>query len=340
MIGAGQAGLAAGYYLRAAGVDFSILEATEAIGTSWTRRWESLRLFTPARYDGLPGMIFPGDPWHYPTKDEVASYLATYAGAFELPVRTGSPVTALRHGEPDRFELHLAGGQVLGATAVVVATGAFGAPYVPDLAQRLDPPLPQLHTDTYQAPDQLPDGPVLVVGAGNSGAQIALELAQAGHVVHLAARTRPRHVPQSIGGRDLFWWLNATGALHAAATTRIGRRLKASDPVIGTPRAALHRTGVRLRPGVVDAGGSTVTFADGTTLIPASVMWATGYRHDDRWIDIPAALDPRGALITGTGHTPVPGLYTLGRPWQRSRGSALLGFVGADAQRLIADLTR
>lgn len=339
VIGAGQAGLAVGYYLQQAGVDFRILEAAETIGAAWAGRWESLRLFTPAGYDGLPGVAFPAPRGHYPTKDEVAGYLATYAATFDLPVTTGTPVTGLFQGPDGRFVLEVAGGATLGARAVVVATGAFGHPWTPALAGHLDPALLQLHSHHYRTPAQLPDGVVLVVGGGNSGVQIAQELAGTGRQVHLAARTRPRHLPQRLLGRDLFWWLNGSGVLGAPATSRLGRRLCAADPVIGTPRSRLLRAGVRFHPAVVAAAGRTATFADDASVAPEAVLWATGYRQADPWVKIPAALDATGALRTATGHTPVPGLFTLGRSWQRDRGSALLGFVGTDARRLVAELT-
>ncbi|WP_373271557.1 NAD(P)-binding domain-containing protein [Kocuria rhizophila] len=196
-----------------------------------------------------------------------------------------------------------------------------------------------MHSHHYRTPEHLPGAVVLVVGGGNSGVQIAQELARAGRQVHLAARTRPRHLPQRVLGRDLFWWLHTTGVLGAPATSRLGRRLRAADPVIGTPRSRLVRAGVRFHPAVVAAAGDTVTFADGASLVPEAVLWATGYRHDDRWVRIPGAVDEHGKLITATGRTPAPGLFTLGRSWQRDRSSALLGFVGADARRLVAELT-
>jgi putative flavoprotein involved in K+ transport len=333
VVGAGQAGLAAGYHLTRAGVEVQLLERAERVGTSWARRWDSLRLFTPARYDSLSGLPFPGAAWSYPGKDDVATYLADYARRFTLPIRTGAEVVALT-GERGHFTLHLAGGDTVLAHRVVVATGAFGKPFTPALATGLGPQVVHVHSDDYRSPAHLPDGPVLVVGGGNSGFQIALELAGTGRRVHLAEGTRLRTIPQRFAGRDLFWWLTATRAIHAPANTVVGRRL-ANDTVIGTNRGMLRRTGVTIHPRAIRTDASTVTFADGTALAPAVVVWATGYRHDDRWVTVPGALDPAGALITRDGVTPVPGLYTLGRPWQRDRGSALLGYVSRDAERLV-----
>ncbi|WP_206074512.1 flavin-containing monooxygenase [Antribacter gilvus] len=314
-----------------------ILERADRVGTSWARRWDSLRLFTPARYDALPGAVFPGPPWSYPGKDDVARYLAGYAARFSLPVLTGAEAAALdRSG--DGFDIRLTDGRVVAARQVVVATGAFGTPWIPTFAAGLDPHVLQVHTDDYRNPAQVPPGPVLVVGGGNSGIQIALELALTGRDVHLSGGTRPRVLPQRPAGRDLFWWLTVSGAIHAPAASLVGRRLRANEPVIGTARGRLRRAGVTFRPCTTAARANTLTFADGTDATPASVVWATGYRHDDRWITIADALDTAGALIVDDAATPVPGLYALGRPWQRSRGSALLGYVRHDAQRLAATI--
>lgn len=337
IIGAGQAGLAVGYYLARSGVDFLLLERTDQIGTSWARRWDSLRLFTPARHDALPGLAFPGEPWAYPGKDDVAAYLAEYATHHRLPVRTGAHVVRLA-GQSGAFDLQLANGEAITARRVVVATGAFGAPFTPAWADRLDPDVVQVHTDAYRNPGQVPTGTVLVIGGGNSGFQVSHELAQAGRRVHLSEGTRLRTLPQQILGRDLFWWLTTTRAIHAPAGSLVGRRLRANEPVIGSSRRALHRAGVTFHPRATTAEGNRVDFADGATLQVDAVVWATGYRHDDSWVTIPGALDENGALITDDGTTPVPGLHTIGRPWQRDRGSSLLGYVARDASRLAARL--
>ncbi|TFF04456.1 flavin-containing monooxygenase [Cellulosimicrobium funkei] len=337
VVGAGQAGLALGYYLTRAGVDVLLLERAAHVGASWARRWDSLRLFTPARYDALPGLVFPGDAWSYPGKDQVAAYLADYAARFELPVRTGAEV-ALLEGDAGEFRVHLAGGEMIRAARVAVATGAFGRPWTPSFATSLDRAVVQVHTDDYQRPDALPPGVVLVVGGANSGRQIALELARAGRSVHLSEGARLRELPQRPMGRDLFWWLTATRAIHAPGDSLVGRRVRANEPVIGTPRRDLQDAGVTFHPRAQDAAGDAVRFVDGHAVQPAAVVWATGYRHDDTWVTVPGALDQSGALIVDDGSTPVPGLYAIGRPWQRDRGSALLGYVQRDAQRLATHL--
>ncbi|WP_353707363.1 NAD(P)/FAD-dependent oxidoreductase [Cellulosimicrobium sp. ES-005] len=271
VVGAGQAGLALGYYLTRGGGDALLLERAERVGARWAERWDSLRLFTPARYDALPGAAFPADPWSYPGKDEVAAYLEDYATRFDLPVRTGAEVTRLEGAAGD-FRLQLAGGETIRAGRVVVATGAFGRLWTPSFTARLGAGVEQAHTDDYRRPDLLPAGPVLVVGGANSGRQIALELARAGRAVHLSEGARLRELPQRVLGRDLFWWLTTTRAIHAPPTSLVGRRLSANEPVIGTPRRALRAAGVTFHSRAAAADRGTVQFVDGHSLRPAAVV--------------------------------------------------------------------
>ncbi|MCW2578925.1 MAG: FAD-dependent pyridine nucleotide-disulfide oxidoreductase [Blastococcus sp.] len=339
VVGAGQAGLALGHHLAFRGVNFLLLEAGSEIGHSWRSRWDSLRLFTPAEYSALPGMPFPapsGD--HHPSKDDVADYLRAYAQRFELPVRLSSPVFRLDRADDGTFTATVPAGTVR-ARQVVIATGPFQAPHIPALADRLDPLVPQLHSADYRNPAQLPEGGrVLVVGAANSGLQIAAELA-ATHPVTVAVGSRPTELPQRIAGRDLFFWLVRSGFLALPSHTRLARRLSArGDLVIGTSSRALRRRGVDFRPRLADLDGRTATFADGTTVSAEAVVWATGYRPDHSWLHVPGVIVD-GAVHHTAGVTDVPGLYVLGLPWQTSRGSALLGFVGADAATLSARLT-
>ncbi|MBB5788890.1 flavin-containing monooxygenase [Jiangella mangrovi] len=328
IIGAGQAGLAAGRALAIAGHEPLLLDAAPAIGHSWRERWDSLRLFTPARFDGLPGLPFPGDPDHHPGKDEVADYLRSYASTFDLPVRLSSPVLRLTRSG-DGFALATPDGEIE-ARQVVVATGPFQRPVVPPHSLTVPSP----HTSEYRRPGQLPDGPVVVVGGGNSGVQIAAELAASGRSVTLAVGTRQPALPQRLLGRDLFHWLNRVGVVRIPSDTRIGARIRRREPLIGTSLRALRRDGVRLAGRVVAASGDTVTTADGGTLRVSAVVWATGYRVDHGWIDIEGAVGPDGAPVHTRGAGVVPGLHYLGLPYQYSRGSALLGWVGDDAGRL------
>ena len=262
-----------------------MLDACAEIGASWRTRWDSLRLFTPAQYDALPGMPFPGRDDDYPTKDSVADYLSDYAARFALPIRLRCPVTRVEH-VADGFIVHTSRG-ILTAQQVVIATGPFQRPAVPGLAAHLARDVVQLHSAEYRRPGDLPPGPVVVVGAGNSGRQIAEELA-ATHEVTLAVGTRPPQLPQRLLGRDLFWWLTKTGILSKTVDTRLGRRARDRDTLIGSsPRELRRRHGVAVRPRVVRAEGRTVGFADGTELEVDAVLWATGYRHDHSWIELP-----------------------------------------------------
>jgi len=329
VIGGGQAGLAMAWHLRRLGLRFAVLDAGSEIGAAWRSRWDSLRLFTPARYDSLPGLPFPGPPDRYPTKDEVAGYLRDYVAAFDLPVRLDSRVTRLSR-EGDGHALVTERGTVR-ARQVVVATGPFQSPRTP--ATGLDPAVTQLHSSSYRNPDGLPLGPVLVVGDGNSGRQIARELAATRHV-ELATAGAAAVVPQRLLGRDLFWWLDRSGLLGAPASSRIGQRMRArGELVVGTTDRMLRDSGVILRPRLTAADGTAARFADGTRTDVDTVVWATGYRPDHSWIDVDGAL-AYGLPAHERGVSPAPGLYFLGLPWQHTRGSALLGFVGADAAHL------
>jgi putative flavoprotein involved in K+ transport len=329
VIGAGQAGLAIGYFLARQGRRFAILEAADSIGAAWRSRWESLRLFTPRSYDALAGLAFPGDPDGYPTRDEVIAYLEKYAAMFELPVELNSQVRSLTR-EEGTFVVGL-DDRRLEANQVVVATGPFQVPAMPALADKLAPAILQTHSTGYLRPRDIPEGRVLVVGGGNTGYQLAEELS-ATHQVSLAVASRQKPLPQRLLRRDLFWWLTKTGLIKKTVDSRIGRRLRDKDTLIGSsPRDLKRRYGVELRPRVVDATGRTISFADGSTLDVDAVIWATGYRLDHSWIDLPV-LDSSGAARHRRGVTDVPGLYFLGLSWQHTRGSALLGWVKDDAE--------
>lgn len=336
VVGGSQAGLAMAWHLARHNLRFVVLEAAPEIGHSWRSRWDSLTLFTPTQYDALPGMPFPGPPDTYPTKDPVASYLTAYAAEFNLPVRLNARVTDLRR-TADGFEARTDGG-VFGARRAVVATGPFQVPFTPPAAQRLDRSVTQLHSADYRNPQALPPGPVLVVGGGNSGFQIAEELA-ATRQVDLSIATRAPLLPQRLAGQDLFWWLTRLGLMRVTAESRLGGRLRARpDFIIGSSRRRLRAAGVRFRPAVAGADGRTVRFADGSSLDVGTVIWATGYRPDYSWIHIPGVTRD-GQVIHRRGVTGVPGLYFLGLSWQHTRGSALLGFVHDDAAYLAGRIT-
>jgi putative flavoprotein involved in K+ transport len=332
VVGGSQAGLAMAWHLAQQGLRFVVLEAAPELGHVWRSRWDSLKLFTPAQYDALPGLAFPAPADTYPTKDPVADYLQAYAVAFDLPVRLNAKVTELRRLDDGSFEVHTADAAYQ-ARQVVVATGPFQVPFVPPMAAKLDPSVTQLHSADYRNPQALPDGPVLVVGGGNSGFQIAEELA-ATRQVDLSIATKYPMLPQRRAGQDLFWWLTRLGLLRVTVDSRLGQRMSRRDFVIGTNRRRLEKAGVRFRPRLVDAEGRTVRFADHRLLEDVGVVvWATGYRSDYAWIHVPGVVR-EGHVVHRRGVSEVPGLYFLGLSWQHTRGSALLGFVNDDATYL------
>jgi putative flavoprotein involved in K+ transport len=330
VVGAGQASLAMGYFLRRQGRDFVILERAGQIAPAWRERWDSLTLFTPRRYSGLPGLPFAGDPDGYPTRDEVIAYLERYAETFELPIELNSEVKELDLVDDRRFRLEIDGGTIT-ADQVVVATGPFQTPSVPKLAERLADDVFQTHAVGYRRPDEVPHGPVLVVGGGNTGFQIAKELS-ATHKVVLSVGSRQTPLPQRPLGRDLFWWLTKARILDKTVESRLGRKLSSRETLIGSsPRALKKRHGVELKPRVVDVEGHTVRFQDGGELEVSAVIWATGYRPDYSWIELPI-FDADGRLRHRRGATDLSGLYFLGLTWQHTRGSALIGWVQEDAE--------
>jgi putative flavoprotein involved in K+ transport len=329
VVGAGQAGLAVGHQLARREVDFVIVDGDARVGDAWRRRWDSLRLFTPAKYSALPGMPFPAPPGHLPDKDEVADYLERYAERFDLPTRTGTRVERVAH-DGARFAVD-AGGRRLQAESVVVATGAFQRPRVPAFAARLDPAIHQLHSSAYRNPFALPDGPALVVGVGNSGAQVAIELARF-RPTWLAGREKG-HLPRRVLGRDLYDWTWPI-ARRVAAESRLGRRMRArtagGDPLVGMHPREITDAGVR-RVGRVTGVEAGLPVCDGQRVNASVIVWCTGFAPDFAWLDMPvldAAGEPRHR---GGVATDVDGLYFMGLRWQRRLASSLLGGVGADA---------
>ncbi|WNV75470.1 NAD(P)/FAD-dependent oxidoreductase [Geodermatophilus sp. DSM 44513] len=331
VVGAGQAGLGTAYHLQRLGVrDVLVLEA-RGIGQSWCERWESLRLFTPRRYSGLPGLPFPPGPTPAPSREEVTGYLRDYARRWGLRVRTGTPVRRLAP-DGDGFCADTPAGPVR-ARQVVVATGAFRRPSVPEAARDLA--VPQLHSADYRRADDVPPGRVLVVGGGNSAAQLAVELA-ATHEVTVASAREPRYVPERALGVGLFDWLLVSGVLNADRDAWVSRRIRArGDAVVGRELDRLRRRGVvRVLPHrVVSADGDRVGLSDGSVEEVASVLWCTGFAPDTGWVDVPGALDGDGAPRSDRGASPVPGLHWMGLPWQTRVNSGLLDGVDRDARR-------
>lgn len=313
-------------------VDFSILDAAEAEERSWNRRWHSLRLFTPARHSGLPGAPFPGPRDRYPRTDEVAGYLELYASQFGLVPTWDTQVQSVRVNSHGHELTLITNHGELAALNVVAATGAFAEPRFPDFAIRASVDGENLHSDVYTHPKQIPAGSILIVGSGNTGRQLAQELAGS-HQVTLAVGNPQRELPQRILGLDIFSWMNVTGALRIPTHSPIGRLLSGSEVVIGNRFEELTEVGVRIVSRVVDAVGPRFELEDGDTVEPHSVLWATGYRPGFDWLP-QQARGKDGGIVQRRGATPIPGLYVLGLPWMHTRGSALLTGVGRDAARI------
>ena len=344
VIGGSQSGLAVGYHLKQRGRPFVIVEAHERVGDAWRSRWDSLRLFTTARYDGLPGMPFPARRSSYPTKDEAADYLETYAKRFELPVMPSVKVDRLtRRGQG--FDV-VAGDLMVAAENVVVATGAYHTPRVPEFADQIRPDILQIHSSAYRNPAQLREGGVLVVGAGNSGAEIALEVA--------------RYNPTWLSGRDTgqeptragsltdrlvqpLMWFAATRVL--TVTSPVGRKVRDHflDPPRGIPLGRVRRkdltaVGIERVPRTVGVQDGNPLLDDGSVLDVANLLWCTGFVLDLSWIDVPLIGDhglpaqERGIVSTQ------PGLYFVGLPFLYSLSSGLLGGVGRDAAHVASHI--
>jgi putative flavoprotein involved in K+ transport len=342
VIGGGQAGLSVGHHLARQGRPFVILDAHQRVGDAWRNRWDSLRLFTPARYDALAGMPFPAPAHSFPIKDQVADYLEAYATRFRLPVRTGVGVDRLSRDD-GRFVV-VAGDRRWEADNAVVAMSSFQVPRVPPFAAELGPEIVQLHSAGYRNPSQLQDGGVLVVGAGNSGAEIALEVAGR-HPTWLAGK-ESGHVPFRIEGlaaRFVFQPLLFRFVGHRVLTvdTPVGRKLRPrliahAAPLVRVRPKDLAAAGIRRVPRVLGVRNGRPLLVDRRVLEVANVIWCTGFDPDFSWIDLP--------VVGAHEHEPAhhrgvvanqPGLYFVGLHFLYAMSSGFLPGVGRDAEHIV-----
>lgn len=335
IIGGGQMGLNAGYHLAKRGRPFVILDANERVGDAWRNRWDSLRLFTPAIFSWLPGKPLDMPNWSFPTKDELADYLESYAAQFELPVRTGVKVDRLEKAD-GRFVVS-AGDETYEADNVIVATGAHHIPKAPAFADELDPRIVQLHSSAYRNPSQLQEGDVLLVGAGNSGAELAVELSRSRRV--LLAGPKLGEIPVKHGtlpGRLGFRVFRFLGHRVLTRGNPIGRKLgpkliAEADPLIRTRSKELEAAGVERVPRVTGVENGRPVLEDGRVLDVANVVWCTGFRTDFGWIDLPV-FDEAGEPKHERGVVESePGLYFLGLIFLYSLSSDVLPGRGRDA---------
>ena len=360
IIGGGQAGMSMSHQLSQQGVEHVVLEQADCIANSWRQRYDSLTLITPNWMSGLAGLAFPGDANGFGSKSDVVNYLEDYAAFTKPPLKLGCRVTALNRS---------ATGFIIDATSlslrarhVVLATGPFQQPKFPDVYRNTASQVFHLHSSQYRTPQQLPPGDVLVVGSGNSGVQIAVELARQSNV--FLSRERDVAIPRRISGQgfvsilpkfgindchvadqdrdtvaDFMWWMDKFGLYEMSIHTPLGQILgKGSDPYIGEPMMSVAKsTGIVLMDKVTGMHNDTAIFADGQKLKPRSVIWCTGYQHDYSWVHAPA-FDDRSVPLHERGVTRVPGLYVLGLRWMHMADSGLLRGVGRDASYLSSQI--
>ena len=343
VIGGGQAGLAVGYHLTKAGVPFLILDANTRTGDSWRHRWDSLKLFTPNRFNGLPGLPIPGEDWGFPTKDELADYLESYAEKFQLPIRHDTRVDALTRDDSG-FRAS-AGDFEVRANRVVVAMASYQIPKVPQFAGELDGRIVQLHAADYRNPGQLQDGDVLVVGLGNSGAEISLELARH-YRVHLSGK--PSAVqpfrPERLSGRILMPFVGPV-LLNRVLTKSnpLGRKvhtkmLPKAAPLLRVKPKDLVAAGVKRVGRVTGVVDGYPTLDDGSVLDVANVVWCTGFESGFSWIDLPV-FDDEGHVVHRRGVADeVAGMYFVGLKFQYSVLSDTLLAAGRDAGYVVDHL--
>lgn len=341
IIGAGQAGLSTAYHLKKRGLHCVVLDSNGRVGDSWRRHWDSLRLYSPAKYDGLPGMPFPADPWTFPQKDEVAAFLERYALKFDLPVRLSTRIDSLEQRAGGGFEVHI-GDNLITCDNVVVATGTFGqTPSIPDFASQLAPTIRQLHSSRYHRPDDLQPGPVLVVGASHSGTDIAYEAATT-HPVTLCGRD-PGQLPFRPEQRraKLIFPLVVFAWRHILTRrTPMGRKEFKEVRAHGGPMIRIHREDLAERrvqrhtARMVGVRDGQPLLEDGTVVPTTNVVWATGFRQAFDWIKVPVLgadgwpVEMRGVVDT------VPGLFFCGLAFQYAFSSMVFPGVGRDADYL------
>jgi putative flavoprotein involved in K+ transport len=344
VIGAGQAGLSVAYHLARAGLRFLVLDDHARVGDVWRERWDSLRLFTPARFDGLDGMPFPAPPSYFPTKDEMADYLEAYAAHFELPVLCGVRVERLARGERG-FRIE-AGERVFEADRVVVAMSSFQRGVAPAWAQELAPDIVALHSANYRAPSQLKPGGVLLVGAGNSASEIALEVART-HPVVMSGRDTGE-VPfkiSSFWGRFVLARLVLRVLFHRILTIRtpMGRRarprvLGRGDPLIRVRAGDLAHAGVKRAARTAGVKNGRPVLEDGSVPEVTNVIFCNGYQPNLSWIDLPIFDDRGDPRHEGGVVTDVPGLYFVGLKFLYAFSSTMIHGVGRDAERIVTTL--
>jgi putative flavoprotein involved in K+ transport len=334
IIGSGQAGISMGYYLKKEGVSFILIDECERVGDAWRKRYDSLVLFTPRKYSSLPEMEMSGPLNVYPTKNEMGHYLESYVRHFDLPIEHNTKVENLSE-KAGVFHILTNRGR-LTAKKVVVATGAFQKPYIPPVIKTNEYSPFHIHSSAYRSPKEIQGNTVLVVGGGNSGAQIAVELAEEKKVA-MAVNHPFKFLPMRFLGRSIFSWLEDAGLLFAGIDTRKGKWFqKQSDPIFGKElKSLIKKSKIKIYPRVTGVEGNEAVFEDNSRESFDSIVWSTGFAPSYEWISIDGAISADGKPIHERGITPVNGLFFLGLPWQYQRGSALICGVSRDAEYLV-----
>ncbi|MFK8884423.1 flavin-containing monooxygenase [Bacillus velezensis] len=337
VIGAGQAGISVGYYLKKSKQKFIILDKSHEVGESWKNRYDSLVLFTSRMYSSLPGMQLEGDKHGLPSKNEIAAYLKKYVERFDIPIQLQTEVISVQ--KLKNYFLIRTSREEYQTKNLVMAAGPFHTPNIPSISRDVADHIHQLHSSQYKHSKQLAPGNVLVVGGGNSGAQIAVELSKE-RVTYLACSNKPVYFPLWIGKRSIFWWFDKLGVLHASHTSILGKFIqKKGDPIFGYElKHAIRQKKIILKQRVIAGKQNEIIFKDSSLLEVNNVIWATGFKNPLCWMKIEGVLDKEGRIIHHRGVSAVEGLYFIGLPWQHRRGSALLQGVGNDAEYIVKQM--
>ncbi|MEL4012101.1 NAD(P)/FAD-dependent oxidoreductase [Bacillus velezensis] len=337
VIGAGQAGISVGYYLKKSKQKFIILDKSHEVGESWKNRYDSLVLFTSRMYSSLPGMQLEGDKHGLPSKNEIAAYLKKYVERFEIPIQLRTEVISVQ--KLKNYFLIRTSREEYQTKNLVMAAGPFHIPNIPSISRDVADHIHQLHSSQYKHSKQLAPGNVLVVGGGNSGAQIAVELSKE-RVTYLACSNKPAYFPLWIGKRSIFWWFDKLGVLRASHTSILGKFIqKKGDPIFGYElKHAIRQKKIILKQRVIAGKQNEIIFKDSSSLEVNNIIWATGFKNPLCWMKIEGVLDKEGRIIHHRGVSAVKGLYFIGLPWQHRRGSALLQGVGNDAEYIVKQM--
>lgn len=335
IVGGAQAGLSMAYHLTKHKKDFLVVDGGAEIGASWLNRWDSLKLFTPAEYNNLPGLKFDAPNGYYPNKFDIANYFKEYVAHFNIPMQFNTLITSVKKCENGIFILTHENG-VIETQNVIVATGPFHTPYTPPCHTNIAETTLQLHSNYYKSIRQLQHGDALAVGAGDSGYQILDEVSKdTSRKVYFSGETRVKTIPQQFFGKTLWWWLSLIGFLSFTKYSWIGRKISSiPQPVIGTDvKEILSRENVIPVGRTKDAMGEDLIFEKEKISTIKNVIWATGYRPNFHWIE-GLELDENNYPKNYRGVSNIDGVYFIGLPWMYTRGSATLGGVSKDAAYL------